>query len=198
MEGPGRSVCENGWMTLRSERPAGGEGHLVFWCPRDFPDSFVADWEVELLAKEGLCIAFFAARGGQGEDLFDPGLKRRTGVFRQYTQSDLNCYHISYFANAPNAPGRITANMRKNSGFYIVANGPPGIAPGQQGVHGVRLVKDAARVQLLVDGRVIIDFLDDGRRFGPVLGSGKIGFRQMSGTVARYRSFRVQALAPPR
>ena len=103
----------------------------------------------------------------------------------------------SYFANAPNAPGRITSNMRKNSGFHVVANGPPGIAPGQQGAHEVRLIKDGARVHMQVDGRVVVDFLDDGKRYGAVLGAGKIGFRQMSPTVARYRRFRVQALAPP-
>jgi len=64
-------------------------------------------------------------------------------------------------------------------------------------VHEVRLIKDGAHVQLQVDGRVIIDFLDDGRRYKAVLGAGKIGFRQMGPTVARYRRFRVQALAPP-
>ena len=196
MEGPGQTDFASGWMTLQSARPTGGDGNIVFWCPHDFPERFVADWEMEVLSEQGLCISFFAARGSEGEDLFALPLRKRTGVFRQYTQGDIDCYHISYFANAPNAPGRITSNMRKNSGFHVVTNGPPGIAPGQQGVHGVRLIKDGAHVQLQVDGRVIIDFLDDGRRYGAVLGAGKIGFRQMSPTVARYRRFRVQALTP--
>ena len=197
MEGPGQIDFASGWMTLCSERPTGGDGNIVFWCPHDFPERFVAEWEVEVLSQQGLCISFFAAAGSQGEDLFAPTLRKRTGVFRQYTQSDIDCYHISYFANAHSAPGRITSNMRKNSGFHVVTNGPPGIAPGQQGAHDVRLIKDGARVHMQVDGRVVIDFLDDGNRYGPVLGAGKIGFRQMSPTVARYRRFRVQALAPP-
>jgi hypothetical protein len=197
MEGPGQIDFASGWMTLQSERPTGGDGNIVFWCPHDFPERFVAEWEVEVLSQQGLCISFFAAAGSQGEDLFAPTLRKRTGVFRQYTQSDIDCYHISYFANAPSAPGRITSNMRKNSGFHVVTNGPPGIAPGQQGAHDVLLIKDGDRMHMQVDGRVVIDFLDDGKRYGPVLGAGKIGFRQMSPTVARYRRFRVQALAPP-
>jgi len=197
MEGPGQTDFASGWMTLQSTRPTGGDGNIVFWCPHDFPERFVADWEVEVLSQQGLCISFFAARGSRGEDLFAPALRKRTGVFRHYTQSDIDCYHISYFANAQSAPGRITSNMRKNSGFHVVANGPPGIAPGQQGAHDVQLIKDGAHVQMQVDGRVVIDFLDDGNRYGAVLGAGKIGFRQMSPTVARYRRFRVQALAPP-
>jgi hypothetical protein len=87
--------------------------------------------------------------------------------------------------------------MRRNAGFHLVANGPPGIAPGSQEVHGVRLIKDDAHVQLLVDGRVIIDFTDDGRQYGPVLGAGQIGFRQMQWTTAGYRELRIRGLAAP-
>jgi hypothetical protein len=85
--------------------------------------------------------------------------------------------------------------MRRNAGFHLVANGPPGIAPGSQEVQGVRLIKDDAHVQLLVDGRVIIDFTDDGRQYGPVLGAGRIGFRQMQWTTAGYRGLCIRELA---
>ena len=196
MEGPGLTEFDDGWMNMKSRQPEGENGHIVYWCPRDFPDRLVAEWEMQVLSKEGLCITFFAAEGRKGEDILSPILPKRTGIFRQYTQGAINCYHISYFANTPSAPGRITSNMRKNSGFHVVANGPPGIEPGSKSVHAVRLIKDAAHVQLQVDGKVIIDFEDDGRRYGPVLGGGKIGFRQMGWTVARYRNFRVHGLNP--
>ena len=194
MEGPGLTACEEGWMEMSSQRPRGPEGHIVHWCPETFPDRFVAEWEMKILSKPGLCIVFFAAAGPGGEDIFSPTLPQRTGIFTQYTQGGIDCYHISYFANTPSAPGRITSNIRKNSGFYLVANGPPGIEPGSEGVHRLRLVKDSEHIQLQVDDRVVIDYRDDGKGYGPPLGAGKIGLRQMQWTVASYRDFRVHAL----
>jgi len=196
MEGPGETSFEDGWMTMASKQPDSitKRGHIVHWCPRDFPESFVAEWEMQILSKRGLCIVFFSALGLNGEDIFDPKLPKRTGIFRQYNRGAISCYHISYYANTPSSPGRITSNIRKNKGFYLVANGPPGINPDSDTVHAVRLIKDAAHIQLQVDGNVIIDFTDDGQRYGPVLGGGKIGFRQMQWTVARYRGFRVREL----
>jgi len=194
MEGPGLASCEEGWMKMSSQRPRGPEGHIVHWCPETFPDRFLAEWEMKILSKTGLCIVFFAAAGPGGEDIFSPILPQRTGIFTQYTQGGINCYHISYFANTPSAPGRITSNIRKNSGFYLVANGPPGIEPGSEGVHRLRLVKDSGHLQLQVDDRGVIDYTDDGSGYSPPLGAGKIGLRQMQWTVAKYRDFRVHAL----
>lgn len=194
MEGPGETHCRDGWMEMSSQRPRGPEGHIVHWCPETFPDRFVAEWEMQVVSETGLCIVFFAAAGPGGEDIFSPILPKRTGVFKQYTQGGINCYHISYFANTPSAPGRSTSNIRKNNGFYLIANGPPGIEPGSDAVHRLRLVKDSSHIQLQVDDRVVIDYTDDGSGYGPPLGAGKIGLRQMQWTVARYRDFRVHAL----
>jgi hypothetical protein len=196
MEGSGVTAFEDGWMKMASKQAdsAAKEGHIVYWCPRDFPESFVAEWETRITSESGLCIVFFAARGLNGEDIFNPGLPKRTGVFRQYHSGAISCYHISYYASTPSSPGRITSNLRKNSGFHLVANGPPGIEPGSDTVQALRLIKDAAHIQLQVEGKVIIDFTDDGQRCGPVLGGGKIGLRQMQWTDALYRNFRVHEL----
>ncbi len=191
MEGPGIVRFQDGWMEMASKRPDGPDGHLVHWCPRDFPDRFVAAWEIKPVSRYGLCIVFFAAKGERGQDIFDKDLPKRTGVFSQYTRGAIKSYHVSYYANTPFNPGRITSNMRKNNWFYLVSNGPPGISPGSTDPHKVRLVKDGPHTQLLVDGRVIIDFVDDGKRYGPVHADGKIGLRQMQWMVARYRNFRV-------
>jgi len=195
LEGPAIVEYRDGWMRLRSERPNGPEGHLVHWCPREFPARFWAEWDFELIDENGLCIVFFAARGHGNRDLFDPALAPRNGVFTQYTQGDLDCYHISYFANTPSSPRRV-ANLRKNSGFYLIANGPVGVTTGGGGqVHHAILVKDGAHIRMAVDGRTIIDHTDDGQRAGPVWTSGKIGLRQMQWTNARYRNLRVYGLA---
>jgi len=196
MEGPGLVSFQDGWMTMKSlyaddpDRP----GHFVFWPPRDFPRNFLAEWEIQPLSEYGLCIVFIAAQGRSGQDLFAPALAPRDGAFQHYVQGDVNCYHMSYYANTPFNPGRITCNMRKNSGFHLVDNGPPGIPPGSGDVHAVSVLRQGARVELAVDGRRIVRFVDDGVRYGPPLGGGKIGLRQMQWMEARYRNFRVHAL----
>lgn len=191
LEGPGVITHRDGWLTMKSQRPDGPQGHLVYWCPKVFPDRFVAEWEFELLEPKGLCIVFFAARGHDGKDLFDPALPRRSGIFTEYTEGALDAYHISYFANTPAVP-RAVANLRKNAGFFCLSNGPVGVTSGRPGtIHRAVLVKDGAHLRMSVDGRTIIDYTDDGQRAGPVLTDGRIGLRQMQWTHARYRNFRV-------
>lgn len=197
LEGPGNMDFENGWMKMYSSRPEAPNpyGHFVFWCDQDFPENFVAQWEYQLQSKFGLCIIFFSAKGLQGQSIFDPQLTPRDGVYTKYVRGDINCYGISYQANAEFDPARNTSNLRKNYGFYLAANGPVGIHPGDTDNHKVTLVKNGAHIQMAVDGRKIIDFTDDPKRLGPVLGAGKMGFRQMRWTVARYRNFKVYELA---
>ena len=189
MEGPGTLDFLEGWMYMQSPEE---EGHHVFWCPRDFPSSFVAQWEMQNIETDaGLCIVFFAATGVNGEDIFDPKLKKREGVFKQYTKSDLNTYHISYYANAAHNPNRPHSHLRKNKGFYKVFEGEQGIPPASTDIHHITLVKEEARIQLYVDDRKVIDWVDDGETYGPVLQGGKMGFRQMKWTHFRYRNFKV-------
>jgi len=194
MEGPGELAFEHGWMRMKSERPDGPNGHVVHWCGEDFPADCLLEWEIQPVSDFGLCIVFISGTGRNGEDIFDPTLEKRVGDFVQYTNGDINCYHMSYYANTPFNPGRITCNMRKNHGFYLVDNGPAGIRPGSKDVHKVAVLKRGPLVELGVDGRRIIRFHDDGRTYGPVLRGGKIGLRQMQWMEARYRNFRVSKI----
>ena len=104
MEGPGELKFENGWMEMYSPNK---KWDHVFWCPIDFPESFIAEWEMQNKdITGGLTIIFFAAKGSQGEDIFDPGLPARDGTFKYYNKGKINCYHISYYANNPKNPER--------------------------------------------------------------------------------------------
>jgi len=115
-------------------------------------------------------------------------------VFSTYHSGDIDCYHISYYANNPFEPGRITSNLRKNSGFYLVANGPAGIRaePGQ--IYRIALLKEGGTIRFAVNGREIIHHTDDGQMRGPVHSPGKIGLRQMETLRAQYRNLRIYAL----
>jgi hypothetical protein len=194
-EGP-LAVSFNGThMRMRSEDFA---EHVVFWCPQEFPDRFVAEWEFRSRSRYGLAIVFFAARGEDGRDLFDPSLTPRDGQFKHYIRGDITSYHISYFANVEDFQmGRTDSNMRKNNRFYRVGGGPIAIPPGAPGWQHLRLVKDGRHIQLSANGQISIDWIDDDPdRFGPPHGGGKIGFRQMKPTIGEYRNFRVWDLPP--
>ncbi|MCK4749975.1 MAG: DUF1961 family protein, partial [Bacteroidales bacterium] len=193
MEGPGKIEFRENWMYLYSPNE---EGHHVFWCPEDFPASFIAEWELQNIETDaGLCIIFFSAKGMNGEDIFDPAFPERDGTFRQYTRSKhFNNYHISYYANGKDKPAREISHLRKNSGFNKVQIGEPGIPVESKAIHKMKLIKDGAQIILFVDDRRILDWTDDGSEYGPVQGGGKIGLRQMQWTHFRYRNFRVWEL----
>ena len=185
MEGPGKTECKDGWTQIYSP---GEKGHHVLWCPGEFPVSFVAQWEVQNLHPEaGLCIVFFSAKGIHGEDIFAPSLPKRDGRFKGYINGAIHDYHISYYANGKNQPGRETANLRKNPGFHKVQKGEAGIAADSRDVHTILLVKEEGHIQLYVDKRKVIDWQDHGVAWG----GGKIGFRQMKWTRFAYRNFKV-------
>jgi hypothetical protein len=190
MEGPGKVEFIDGWMHMYSP---GQEMHHVFWCPEDFPGSFIAEWDAQNLGTDtmpsSLCIIFFAARGENGEDIFDPRLPERDGTFVQYTKGRILSYHLSYYANT-----RGHANLRKNNKFILVQEGKDGIPARSEKIHKLRLIKDGPHIVMFVDHRKIIDWTDDGKTYGPVYAGGNMGFRQMKNTHFRYRNFRVWSL----
>ncbi len=196
MEGPGHIAFKDGWMQMQSVKE---KGHHVFWCPQNLPENFIAEWEVQNLHTEaGLCIVFFAAKGLKGEDIFPPDLPKRDGSFNGYIKGAINNYHISYYANGKDDPGREIANLRKNKGFYKVQSEHPGIPINSTAAHKIRLVKLGGLIQMFVDERKIIDWTDDGKTHGQILGDGKLGLRQMKWTQFAYRNLKVWECLPVR
>jgi hypothetical protein len=192
MEGPGKSEFQDGWMHLYSPQK---EWDHVLWCPENFPSEFIAEWDVQNMEPaEGLLIVFFAATGLTGEDIFDPALPKRDGTFRFYTRDKLKSYHVSYYTNNPKNPERKFAHLRKNNAFALVQTGSEGIPKMSTAVHRVKLIKNEGRILFLVDDRKVLDWNDDGKTYGPVLGGGKVGFRQMRWSHFRYRNFKVWAI----
>ena len=189
LEGEAEVLIKDNWLEMYSPDQ---KAHHVFWCPKELPSNFMAEWELQNLNPDaGLCIVFFAAKGINGKDVMHPSLKKRTGVFRQYTQSDLNNYHISYYANNPKKPNRPFAHIRKNKGFVTVQYGEQGIPASSTFVHKVNLVKKENQITMTIDGREIINWKDDENKYGPVLQEGKFAFRQMQWSHFRYRNFKV-------
>lgn len=198
MEGVARTTFHEGWMAMYSPNKA---EHHVLWCPQEFPASFIATWEVQNLAVDsGLLIVFFAAKGEQGQDIFDPSLPARDGTFTHYTEGKIKSYHISYYANVAHEPGRVHANLRKNNTFSLLQSGAEGIPTHSTDIHQITLIKQDAHIRLFIDERPVIDYVDNepmvnGVNTGVALGGGKIGLRQMQWSHFRYRNFKVWEIA---
>jgi len=190
LEGPAKIEFKNNWMHIYSPNE---EGHHVYWCPVDFPGNFIAEWEVQNQEIDaGLCIVFFAAKGLKGQSIFDASMPKRTlGTFTDYTKGAMNDYHISYYANGRDNPNRETANLRKNKGFNLVQTGEIGIPVQSTAIHKMKLIKQEGKILMYIDDRKVIDWTDDGIKYGKILESGKIGFRQMQWTHFAYRNFKV-------
>ncbi len=189
-EGPAKIEFKDNWMHMYSPNE---EGHHVFWCPVDFPGNFIAEWEAQNQEIDaGLCIVFFCTKGLKGESIFDASLPKRTlGTFTDYTKGAMNDYHISYYANGRDNPNRETANLRKNKGFNLVQTGEIGIPVQSTAIHKMKLIKQEGKILMFIDERKIIDWTDDGIKYGKILEDGKIGFRQMQWTHFAYRNFKV-------
>ena len=188
MEGPGVPSFEDGWMRLYSSM-AGQGGHFVYWCPIATPEDYIVEWDFQVLNPH-LAIIFFSATAPDNLSLFDPSLRPREGVFTRYLRGEIDAYHISYFS-----PNRISVNLRKNHGFFLPAVGPHWIDPDSTDVHRIQLMNNGGHIQLAIDGRVAIDFFDNGQTYGPAFAGGHIAFRQMQHLDARYRNLRIYEVA---
>jgi hypothetical protein len=185
LEGDGRAWTEGGLLHLATNHDANDKAHLVLWLHRVFPGDILVDYDFAPAdVNRGLHILFWSARRATGGDVFEPGLPRRHGDFRPYIVGELDSYHVSVFATDDQNLRR-TANLRKNSGFALVAVGEDRIGGATTpGPFRVRLLKVGPRMTLAIDDTVILDYTDDGRSHGPVLDAGHLGFRLMSHTRA--------------
>lgn len=196
MEGEGETTFLNGRLRIRNtmDPEAGQAANLVYWCPEDFPDQVEFQWDFYPLADRGLCVFFFSAMGRNGKDLFDPALARRTGEYQMYHSGDINAFHISYYRRMyPSEREFHVANLRKSHGFHLAAQGAdplPDIKDARPPYH-MRVVKCRELVAYYINDLEIFSYRDDGAAFGPILGGGKIGFRQMAPMIGEYANLRV-------
>jgi hypothetical protein len=177
----------------------GQKSNFVFWCPEQFPGDIAISWDFWPVREPGLCILFFAATGQAGQDLFDPGLTPRTGEYKEYHHGDINAFHISYFRRRWSEERAFhTCNLRKSYGFHMVAQGAdpiPSVEDATPPYH-LRLVHYAQQVSFFINDLPILQWMDDGVTYGPLLAGGKIGFRQMAPLIAEYTDLTVHAVIP--
>jgi len=171
----------------------GQAANYVYWCGREFPSDVLIEWDFYPLAESGLCIMFFAARNCLGGSVFDAAI--RTGEYRQYHNGDINAFHVSYFrTNSIRVDGEKlrTCNLRKSRGFHMAAQGGDPIPELQlcKPPYRMSILKHGPFAAFYVDRILSLSYHDD-EAFGPLLGGGHIGFRQMSPMIGEYANLTV-------
>jgi hypothetical protein len=175
--------------------------HYVHWCAEEFPDEIEISWDFWPLSEPGLCMIFFAATGRNGEHVLDAGLDERTGIYNQYFDGDIDTFHASYFRRNHHGDPKHeiefqTINLRKSKGFDLVARGGDPIPSVKDAnpPYEMSVIKSGPHVSVSVDGLEVLHFVDDGEAYGPTLGGGSIGFRQMAPTMGEYANLTVHSL----
>ena len=97
------------------------------------------------------------------------------------------------------ADGKCTANLRKNPGFVITAQGDDlvlGRSPKNGEAFEIVLRRVGPKTTISVDGETSLEYVDDGKMSAPFQG-GYVGLRQMLTTrIGVYTHFDVGAVNP--
>ncbi|MGI5989704.1 MAG: DUF1961 family protein [Lachnospiraceae bacterium] len=197
LEGKARISFEDGALTMENALPSadGQKANYVYWCPAEFPSDVKITWEFRPLREPGLAMIFLAAKGRNGESIFDPKLAPRDGQYPQYHHGDINAFHISYFRRKePDERAFHTCNLRKSYGFYLVCQGADPIpdASADSEWYKLTVTKKGNTVSFAVNDLTVFTFADDGKTYGPLLGGGCIGFRQLAPMKGQYRNLRAE------
>lgn len=199
LEGKAHMSFSEGRFRLQNAENAelGQKANYVLWCKHQFPADIRLEIEFRPIREPGLAMLFFSAGGRHGESLFDPALAPRTGEYVQYHHGDINAFHLSFFRRKEPDERRLhTCNLRKSYGFYLVAQGADPIpdADDADKMYMLSLTKQGAEVSFSVDGLEVLRFHDDGTTYGPLLGGGCIGLRQLAPMEGEYANLKVFAL----
>lgn len=175
----------------------GQKANYVLWCTRPFPADLLLTIDFRPLREPGLAMLFFSAAGRDGRGLFDPSLAPRTGEYAQYHHGDINAFHLSFFRRKEKDERSFhTCNLRKSYGFHLVAQGadPLPDAADADGPYTLSLLKQGPGVRFAINGLEVLSFHDDGAQFGPLLGGGCVGLRQLAPMAGEYANLRVYSL----
>jgi hypothetical protein len=199
MEGDGAVSFPLGRMRMENLRDADEmqKANIVHWCPEELPADIHATWDFWPIREPGLAILFFSAKGRGGEDALDPKLAPRSGPYDQYHHGDINALHVSYFRRKhPRERAFCTCNLRKSHGFHLVCQGADPIPTVADAMppYKIELVKCGAEVAFAINDLPLFRWVDDGQTYGPLLGGGKIGFRQMAPLMAEYANLKISGI----
>jgi hypothetical protein len=170
LEGQAKFSFENGCLRMENalSTAEGQKANYVFWLNRDFPSDVCIEWDFKPVKEPGLAIMFFAAKGRNGEDIFDDKLVKRTGEYPQYHHGDINAFHVSYFRRKePDERAFHTCNLRKSYGFHMVTQGADPIPDADECMEDylIEVLKRGSYVSFSINGLRVFEFADDGETY---------------------------------
>ena len=155
---------------------------MVVWNTNRFPADLLFEFTVNHHgSNDGLTLVFFAAEGLQGQDIFDPGLPPRDGVYRNYNRGELRNYTVSYWSRNQKPSlvkrgERYTNRMRRNPGANKLSTEYSRTDLYSDCDYRVRILKQGGSIAVEINGEVVNQVVDP-----DPLGSGFIGLRNMMG-----------------
>jgi hypothetical protein len=149
---------------------------MVLWTKETWPETFRLSFDLSFSNNRGIGVIFLAAHAKHGGDAWGDGSAPRSGAYDEYIRGDLNSYSLSlhrYWPDGRNNPG---SNLRRNSGFHLLAQArlDPCREAGRS--YHVEISKTAGHLRVMIDGRLTHEAHDEGEH-GPAHGRGRIGFR---------------------
>ncbi len=154
-EGLVKARIDNGRLFFESrdresENPKGN-----IWWKKEFAAPFLLEFEYQSVKEHGLSMIFWNASGIDGRDVFS---WRRTGRYQEYVNANLAAYHVSFHRF-----GSGVSNLRKAPGFHLVASAADPVSTDDLRPHKISIASYVGHQFVLVDGRLVHDFLDEGK-----------------------------------
>jgi Domain of unknown function (DUF1961) len=125
------------------------------WWKNDFINPYMIEFECQSLSDEGLIMIFWNAFGLDGKDVFS---WERTGKYEEYINSNLTAYHCSLHRFKTGL-----SNIRKAPGFHLVSSVEDPVDTNDRRVHKIVVASAGNRQRIFVDGKLIHDFIDEGK-----------------------------------
>ena len=165
---------------------------VMIWCKKELPASFLFEFDMTPHSPSGFFLVFFCAKGRNGEDITSKEMlaqKSAKTLFKKYTKGTIDCYHTSYRRNEV-----ADCNLRKNSGLILLKKKQVDEVLPRDQTHHVQLLKKGGQIKLTVNGRLFMDYTDDGKTNGPIWEGGRIGLRQVYDSDGSYDNVKITDL----
>lgn len=164
------AVIQNGRLFVDAD--TAGYRCSSVWFDKEFSGNISVEFDAHIVSSSDTANNvnfFFMYSDPSGQHLRQSAHKRESGLYRLY--HDLNGY---IFTNVTNGNVEVRYRLRDNPGFKLVSETFTGENRAGE-THHIKIVKINDRFQYWVDGKNILDVVDD--KHNPVHERGLMGLR---------------------
>jgi hypothetical protein len=175
-----RSTSPEG-LLLQTPDTIDTESRVYLWSPQVFDGDVAVSFDFRPDSPTGFAMLITQASGMQREDFITDHPRRTTGAMRTIIGDRVRNYYWGFYRRTSSSArdGISTHTLMKNPWLHHLgmASAAP-LATGQW--HRAAFVQTGSRIRCAIDGHLMLDCEDDPTiGAGPVLNTGRIGFRLM-------------------